>query len=171
MGHWLCGGWCRRQLAAALKQKKRVSAGKGENNMHSQEADKTSQCHGMSGFLSQHFTSQGTHSTQELSLISAQWIHACGAVSPERSAVTEARGDGDVRVWAKAGRQSAKTCVFALLSFPRQWVNQECCLHGWLYPKIQTFVCVAQLGSVCGSAWQRSLDAGDNPPGGVCWTN
>lgn len=72
MGKKFCGGWCKRQLDAALKQEERVSVGKAENSVRSQEADKTAQCRGMSGFLSQHFTWQATHTTQEQSLISAQ---------------------------------------------------------------------------------------------------
>lgn len=48
--------WERSSVEAGLKQEKRILVGKGENNVHSQEADKNAQCHGMSGFLSQHFT-------------------------------------------------------------------------------------------------------------------
>lgn len=133
----------------------------GENNVHSQEADKTAQCHGMSGFLSQHFTWQVTHSTQELSLISTQWIRACGAAPPECSAVTEAWGDGD--------RVLGLVCLLSCPFPGNELIRSAAC--GWLCPKIQTHVCVAQVGRVCGPAWQSSLDAGDKPSGRVCWTN
>lgn len=71
MGKMFCGGCCKRQLDAALKQDKRVLVGKGENNVHSQELTRLHNVMACQAFC--HNTSPGkSHPAHRNSLISAQ---------------------------------------------------------------------------------------------------
>lgn len=87
---------------------------------------------------------------------------------PSSVGMTEAQGMEMFLSEPRQGHRAHTGACSAVLSWA---MSSSGALQGWLNPKIQTFVCVAQVGSVCGPAWQRSLDAGDNLPEGVCWTN